>query len=229
MLREFFYNLVERIRATLGPLARRVMSRAGTIIGPYARQVRRRVDPYIEQGRARYQKLEARERLLVQIAAALVGVLLVYNFVYRPIIGIGTTLQDKISQRQHDLVEVRRLVATYSALKTDVLKAEKRTVPLSRDFSLFSVIEGAMTKSVGHDKIASIAPGTERKVSDDFTEFSVELKLNNVSLQQLVDALYSISNLAVPVGIDNLHIARRTPDTHAFDVDLDCVALARNG
>ncbi len=229
MLRDLFESMMERIRTIVVPLARRGVSSAATFIGPYARQVRTRVDPYIEQGRARYQKLEPRERLLVQVAAALVGVLVVYNFVYLPIIGIGTTLQDKIAQRQRDLVDVRRLVATYSALTTDVATAEKRTVPLSRDFSLFSIIEGAMTKSVGHDKIASIAPGTDRKVSDNFTEFSVQLKLNNVSLQQVVDALYSISNLPVPVGIDNLHIARRTPDTHAFDVDLECVALARNG
>jgi type II secretory pathway component PulM len=229
MLRDFFENLLERVRAIVAPLARQVVSRAGPVISPYARQVRARVDPYIEQGRARYQKLEPRERVLVQIAAVLVGALIVYNFVYLPIIGIGTSLQDKIAERQHDLVDVRRLVATYSALKTDVATAERRTVPLSRDFSLFSVIEGAMTKSVGHDKIASIAPGTDRKVSDNFTEYSVQLKLNNVSLQQVVDALYSISNLPVPVGVDNLHIARRTPDTHSFDVDLECVALARNG
>jgi type II secretory pathway component PulM len=229
MLRDLFESMIERIRALVEPLARQIVSRTGTLIGPYARQARTRVDPYIEQGRARYQKLEPRERWLVQIAAVLVGALVVYNFVYLPIIGIGTALQDKIAERRHDLVDVRRLVATYSALKTDVATAEKRTVPLSRDFSLFSVIEVAMTKSVGHDKIASIAPGTDRKVSDTFTEFSVQLKLNNVSLQQVVDALYSLSNLPVPVGIDNLHIARRTPDTHTFDVDLECVALARNG
>src|SRR5215469_6330739 len=108
MLRDFFDQLMEGIRATIGLLTQQIVSRAAALIGPYARLVRARVDPYIAQGRARYQKFEPRERMLVQIAAALIGVLVVYNLVYLPIVGIGTTLQDKIAGRQRDLIDVRR-------------------------------------------------------------------------------------------------------------------------
>jgi Type II secretion system (T2SS), protein M len=229
MLRDWIEAIRERLNAAFGPRAQQLGARVGTVVGPYAQQLRRQIDPYLEQGRSRFQKLEPRERFLVQMAALLIGVLAVYNFVYSPIVNMSDDLQQKIVQRRVDLLEVRRLATTYLELKADLTQAEHHTVPLSRDFALFSVVESAMTKSFGRDKIASIVPDQPRKVSDNLTEFSVKLSLSNVTLQQVVDALYGLSTLPVPVGVDDLHIQRRTPDTHSFDVNMTCVALAKNG
>jgi type II secretory pathway component PulM len=213
MLREWIDNLRARLM---------------DLIRPYLKQAATQVDPWIAQARGRYQKLEPRERILVQIAAGLLGVFLIYNLIYLPIVDLGSGLQDKIVQRQHDLVEVRRLAGSYAQLKSDLASAERRTVPLGKDFSLFSIVEASMTKSVGREKIGSIAPGSDRKLTDGFTEYSVQLKLDNVNLAQLVDALYGINSLPMPIGVSNIRIQRRTPDTHSYDVDLTCVALAKN-
>jgi type II secretory pathway component PulM len=213
MLREWIENLRERLL---------------DMLRPYLKQAAVRVDPWLAQARGRYQKLEPRERILVQIAAGLVGVFLIYNLIYMPIVDLSSGLQDKIAQRQNDLLEVRRLAGSYAQVKSDLANAERRTVPLGKDFSLFSVIEASMTKSVGRDKIGSIAPGSDRKLTDGFTEYSVQLKLDNVNLAQLVDALYGINSLSMPIGVSNLRIQRRTQDTHSYDVDLTCVALAKN-
>ena len=203
-------------------------ARAMDLLRPYLKQAATRVDPLIAQARGRYQKLEPRERILVQIAAGLVGVFLIYNLIYMPIVDLSSGLQNKIVQRQQDLAEVRRLAATYAQLKANLASAERHTVPLGKDFSLFSVIEASMTKSVGRAKIGSIAPGSDRKLADGFTEYSVQLKLDNVNLAQLVDALYGINSLSMPIGVSNIRIQRRTKDTHSYDVDLTCVALAKN-
>ena len=203
-------------------------ARAMDLLRPYLKQAATRVDPLIAQARGRYQKLESRERILVQIAAGLVGVFLIYNLIYMPIVDLSSGLQNKIVQRQQDLAEVHRLAATYAQLKADLASAERHTVPLGKDFSLFSVVEASMTKSVGRQKIGSITPGSDRKLADGFTEFSVQLKLDNVNLAQLVDALYGINSLSMPIGVSNIRIQRRTQDTHSYDVDLTCVALAKN-
>ena len=213
MLGEWFENLRER---------------AMDLLRPYLKQAATRVDPLIVQARGRYQKLESRERILVQIAAGLVGVFLIYNLIYLPIVDLSSGLQARIVQRQQDLAEVRRLAATYAQLKADLAAAERRTVPLGKDFSLFSIVEASMTKSVGRAKIGSIAPGSDRKLTDGFTEYSVQLKLDNVSLAQLVNALYGINSLSMPIGVSNIRIQRRTQDSHSYDVDLTCVALAKN-
>ena len=201
----------------------------GDRLKPYVKLGRARLDPFIDQARGRYQKLEPRERLLVKIAGGILGLFLIYNLIYVPIVDLGSGLEDKIVQRQHELAEVRRLAETYAQLKAEVTQAEHRTVPKGRDFSLFSVVESSLTKSVGREKIGSITPGSDRKLTDGFTEYSVELKLANVNLGQLVDALYGINSLTMPIGVANIRIQRRTQDTHSYDVDLTCVALARNG
>jgi type II secretory pathway component PulM len=203
-------------------------ARVMDLVRPYLKLAGARVDPYLVQARTRYRKLEPRERVLVQVAGGLLGIFLIYNLIYVPIEDLGTGLQDRIVQRQRDLDEVRRLAANYAQLKADLASAERHTVPLGKDFSLFSVIEASMTKSVGRQKIGSIAPGQDRKLTDGFTEYSVQLKLDNVSLAQLVDALYGINSLPMPIGVSNIRIQRRTQDTHSYDVDLTCVALAKN-
>jgi type II secretory pathway component PulM len=203
-------------------------ARAMDLIRPYLKQAATRVDPLIAQARGRYQKLEPRERMLVQIAGGLVGVFLIYNLIYMPIVDLSSGLQNKIVQRQQDLAEVRGLAARYAQIKANLATAERRTVPLGKDFSLFSVVEASLTKSVGRQKIGSITPGSDRKLADGFTEYSVQLKLDNVNLAQLVDALYGINSLSMPIGVSNIRIQRRTQDTHSYDVDLTCVALAKN-
>jgi type II secretory pathway component PulM len=213
MFREWFYKIRERL---------------SDLLRPYFKQARERLDPLIGQARGRYQKLEARERLLVRIAGGVFGLFLIYNLIYIPIVDLSSGLEDKILARQHDLADVRRLAGTYAQLKADLATAEHRTVPRSKDFSLFSVVEGSLTKSVGHEKIGSITPGSDKKLTDGFTQYSVQLKLAGVSLAQLVDALYGINTLSMPIGVANIRIQRRSADTHSYDVDLTCVALARS-
>ena len=213
MFREWIDNLRARVRDLIRPLLKQALTRA---------------DPILAQARSRYQKLEPRERILVQIAGGLLAIFLIYNLVYVPIVSLSSGLDEKIAERQHDLAEVRRLAGTYAQLKASLASAEKRTVPLGKDFSLFSVVEASMTKSVGREKIGSITPGSDRKLSDGFTEYSVQLKLANVNLAQLIDVLYGINSLATPIGVSTIRIQRRTQDTHSYDVDLTCVALAKS-
>ncbi|MHB8383065.1 MAG: type II secretion system protein GspM [Candidatus Binataceae bacterium] len=197
-------------------------------LGPQIDDLRTRVDPLITQVRARYQKLENRERLLVKIGAALIVIFLLYDIIYAPIVDFSSGLDQEIVQREHDLANVRHLAANYAAVKTDLESAEHSTVPQGKDFSLFSVVESSFTKSVGRGNISSITPAADKKLSDGLVQYSVQLKLENVNLAQIVDALYSVRTLPVPVGVENMRIQRRTPDTHSYDVDITCVALGHN-
>jgi hypothetical protein len=36
-----------------------------------------------------------------------------------------------------------------------------------------------------------------------------------------------VKTLTAPVAVSNLRITRRTQDTHSFDVDITCIALAK--
>src|SRR5215472_15388365 len=101
------------IREYLEQLQSRIME----VLGPQIRRVRERTDPLVAQARARYQKLERRERVLVQLAGGLLAIFLVYNLIVSPFIDYVDGLDEQIVSREHDLAGVQRLVATYKLVK----------------------------------------------------------------------------------------------------------------
>ena len=195
---------------------------------PYAERVSDALAPIREQLRMRYQKLESRERSLLKVAGIVLLVLIGYNLVYSPLIDWRDSIDATIEKRQMEIGNVQHLVDVYLQRKKQLGDAEKNTVPLGKDFSLFSIIEKSLTASVGHDKISSITPGADRKLSDGFVQYNVELKLQNVSLNQIVDALYGVKTLSAPVAISNMRVTRRLQDPHTYDVEMTCIALAKS-
>jgi len=214
MLQQYLRELLERIRRSAAP---------------YVARVRARLEPLLAQARGRYERLEPREQLLVQIAAGFVGLIVLYNLFYLPVMSLRSGIDERVESRRRDLVEVGRLTATYQQLKDDLAAAQRRTVPRTKDFSLFSVVESTLTKNLERDRIASIAPGADKKIAGGLTQMSVELKLTNVSLKQLVEVLHGIKTLSTPIAVSTMHIARRSQDSHSFDVEMTCIALARSG
>ena len=196
-------------------------------LAPYVAQAREAAGPYLAQAQARYQKLEPRERLLVRVAGAVFGLFMVYSFVYGPIMAWRDAIDTSLETRRRETGQVQQLVETYLERKKALHDAERNTVPIGKDFSLFSVIEKSLTSSVGHDKIASITPAPDRKLSDGFVQYSVDLKLQNVNLNQIVDALYGVKSIAAPVAVSSMRVTRRSNDTHTYDVDMTCIALAK--
>jgi hypothetical protein len=221
-------QMLERMRKTVGDSGGAMAARLSEIWIAQTARARAAAAPTVAAARARYRKLEPRERVLVQIAGGLVALFLAFNLVYLPIHdGLGG-LDERIQQRQHDAVEVARMMRTYQRLRIDLATMRMRTVPENGDFSLFSVVEQALTSAPGKDKIGSITPA-DKKIPGGLTQYTVELRLNALSLVQIVDTLYGLSGLKVPVTVSTLHVTRRSQDPHTFDVEMTCVALGRNG
>jgi hypothetical protein len=210
-------------------LARRILGRIRQIYDPYVERIRPYVAPTISRLRARYDRLEPREKILVQIAAAISAVFLGYNLIYTPVQNLRADLSQRTEARRHQILEVRRLVQDYERLKLELAAAEKRTVRQDKDFSLFSALQGMLTKSVGLSKIGSINPGDDRKISSDLVQHSVDITLNGVSLAEIVDALYGIETLPVPVLVSDLHIKKGGLLSPVYDVDITCVAIGKSG
>jgi hypothetical protein len=220
--------MLERGRKLIGASLGTIGARLSAVLRDGTARVRTALAPTIAAARGRYQKLEPRERVLVQIASALVALFIVFNLIYLPIQGALVGLGGRVQERQHDAVEVARMMRAYQRLRVDLATMRTRTVAASGDFSLFSVVEQALTRAPGKDKIGSITPA-EKTLPGGMTQYSVELKLNALSLPQVVDTLYGLSALNVPVTVSTLHVTRRSQDQHTFDVEMTCVALGRNG
>jgi hypothetical protein len=224
--------MLERIRESVrkigGRPASAIAERFSEAWKAATARVREATAPTVAAARGRYQKLEARERLLVQTAGALVAIFLAFNLIYLPIQDAIGGLADRIQARQQDAVEVAHMMRTYQRLRVDLATMRSRTVAASGDFSLFSVVEQALTRAPGKDKIGSITPA-EKTIPGGLKQYTIEIRLNGLSLPLVVDTLYGLSALSVPVTVSTLHVTRRSQDQHTFDVEMTCVALGRNG
>ncbi|MGH7812427.1 MAG: type II secretion system protein GspM [Candidatus Binataceae bacterium] len=220
---------LNRLAAKAAELSGRLRARASAAIAPLADRIAEQTRPYTARARAWYRTLEPRERQMVRILGIVAALFLAYNLIYLPIVDFSSNLEIEIVQRQGDLREMRRMAAAYTRMKSELTSAERDTIPKASNFSLFSVLETSLSTSIGKDKIGSITPGSDQKLKDGFIEYSVELKLQDVSLPQLVDALYGINTLKQPIGVQSIRIQRRLRDPHTYDIELTCVALAKNG
>ena len=197
-------------------------------VARYANQALDWISPRYRELRARYYKLEKRERILLQLGAVVLGVLVGYNLIYLSIVSYQDGLEDEIAARQHDLTEVRRMASTYRQVNTEVIALEKNTAPPASDFSLSSTLSTSLNGVVDTDKIAGINPLPNKPVSEQFTQYGADLKLNGVSLAQVVDVLFRIKSIKEPVVVSNLSIRKRAQDPHSYDVDMTCSVLGKN-
>ena len=218
----------KRMRAVANaPALSRFFARVEDIASREAARFARLIAPAWIVGRTWYSKREPREKLLLRLFGAVLGIVVLYNFIIMPIAGLGGGFGDRVLAREHQLVEVRSMMRSYNRLKVELAATEKRTVP-SKNFSLFSVIEQSLTKTVGRDKIGSITP-SDHPVPGGYQQYTIDLKLAGLNLAQIVDVLYGVQTLPMPVTVSNLHVRQRDKDTHSYDVDMTCMALGRNG
>jgi Type II secretion system (T2SS), protein M len=225
-LRDLFARIGNAIATFMSAIVSSSLLQSVTAaIGRLLTPLIRRLAPACRSGYAWYQKREARERLLIKVAVSIGAVVIFYNMIYMPIAHLGEGMQDRIGARQRELIQVRSLMRSYDRVRTELAEAEKGTVA-DKNFSLFSVIEQTLDHSVGRDKIGSITP-SDRPLTGGFQQHVVNLKLTGLSLSQIVDTLYGVQSLPVPVTVSALHIRQRAQDSYSYDVDMTCMALGR--
>lgn len=204
-----------------------VFNRLRTAVESYAAQGTRRLAPYWARGKGWYEKREPREKVLLQIVGVLMGLALIYNLLYLPVVNLRADLADRVDSRKQALVEVRAMMRTHNRLRAELAQTEKRTVPGS-DFSLFSVVEQTLTKTVGRDKIGSITPA-DHPVPGGLTQYTVDVQLSDISLAQVVDALYGVQTLSLPVSVSSLQIREHGQNSRSYDIEMTCMALGKQG
>jgi len=177
--------------------------------------VKRYLALLVEAASAALGRLNPRERRLVTTFAALLAVSLVYLALIEPVIDGRRGMQRRIDTLSRDLGKMQELAARIRRLEADL---GRKTTPTntSKDFSLFAFVDRATTASVAAEAIASMNP-TRRKLPEGLEENSVELRLQDVALSELVGLLRQIELAEEPVYIKRLDLRRRYDDRTRFD------------
>lgn len=162
-------------------------------------------------------RINPRERRTLIVGGCLVVALLIYVLVVSPYLKAMELMDRQIARKSEELKDVLALQQDFFRLKekTKMLESMVRSTP---GFSLLSFLENLATKNQIKNQIAYMKPVTTAS-SERYRESSVEMKIEDITLKQLVDYLYGIEQSRESIRIKRLNIVKKK-DTDLLDVTL---------
>lgn len=173
--------------------------------------------PDLRQLTAAYQRLSGRERALVGVFGGAVLVTVLYLFIWEPLEQGRTMLARRIQTKQRELVEMQQMRETYLELLRQFELRQHIIEKADPKFSLFPHIEATVGQVVGREKITSMNP-QNKDIGGAYREESVEIKLNGISLEQLVTLMYEIEKSTQPLRLTRLQVKKRAREPQVADV-----------
>jgi type II secretory pathway component PulM len=167
-------------------------------------------------------RLSPRERRFVCAAGVVLGGMLIYLLVLDPLWEAHSRLRVRVAAKERELGEMIALRRTYQTLRQ---QTERTRLTGNTNFSPFAFLEGLATSTVGRDKVAAINPAG-RETRSGVSQETIELRLNGVSLRELVELLYKIDTAGAALRTIQVSIKKRYKDPYSFDVSLTSRALS---
>ncbi len=169
-------------------------------------------------------QLSKRDKKALAAGGICLTLFCVFQFIVFPFMDNRARLDKAIDSKQRQLSEMETMVKQYQRLSqesnTVKLSLEKR----SSEFSLFSFLEKNAAASQVKKHINYMRP-SELEGSDLFKQSLVEMKLQAISITQLVSFLESIESSGNLVGVNRLSVQKNTKTNGMLDVILQIMSV----
>jgi len=150
-------------------------------------------------------RFEKREKILVGLTACLVGGFLVLQFIVFPFLNKREVLIRGVTVKREALQEMAGLRSMYLAYQEGTEGIGQRLGMRPQNFTLFSFLEQAAHRGGMKDHIKYMQPSMSEGAGP-FRESMVEMKLDRVTLKQLVAYLHRIESPKDAVRIKRISI-----------------------
>lgn len=171
-----------------------------------------------------FSRMSSRERSLVAVAGLGLVIAMVYSFVIDPLVTGEQQIARSMKRKEEDLRALAKLRYDYLDLSQKLVAGEAMLAKTSKDFSLFAFLESTISQ-VTPGRITSMNR-SNKTAGDLYEEELVELKLSQISLENIVDMLHRIEKAEHPLRVTRLMVKERGT-TKDFDVTAT-VSLVRS-
>ena len=154
-----------------------------------------------------WQNLQPRERLFVGGAGAALVLILFFTFAIDPLFKDSAKLDRDIVMARRQLNELRTMQQEYQRQKS-VVDSINNQLKKQQNFAIFSRLEELAGQSGIRNKILHMKP-TVSTPSEVYNEESVEIKMEGVTLEQLVRYLHQVENSPQLLKIKRLELKPR--------------------
>ncbi len=140
-------------------------------------------------------KLESRDKKALIFGGVALAAILLYAFVLSPFLGDLSRKRSLIPRKEQDLAEVKKLSDEYRQIQGQLQQAQQAA---AKRGPLLTEIETITKRTNLSGKIVSLKPQTGTK-TQGFTESVVEVKLDNITLYDIVNYVYSLEKATLRV------------------------------
>lgn len=153
-------------------------------------------------------KLNKRERIVIAAAAAAIAVFLVVQFLIFPLLDKNARLSRTIATRQQELQQIQLLQAQYHQTAQKAEQAQRYLKTRKKGFTLFSFLETLAGQTGVKSQIAYMRPTTTTQKDSPYRRSMVEMKLQDITMSQLLSFLHGIETSRDMIAIKRLSISK---------------------
>jgi len=172
--------------------------------------------------------LTQREKQTIAAGAVLFGLIVSFQVFVRPAIGRVRTLRRVVSDKQQLLGELRAKSEQYKAVSIELEKIRLEMGRQPEERKILSFVERMQKDSGLMQKVVYMKPST-MTVKDVYEQKTIEIKLQSITLDQLIQFLLKIESSELTIGIRTLEIKRGLRDSGLLDTTIQLVSLSSIG
>ena len=169
-------------------------------------------------------RLARRERYLVSLAACCIAIFLVFQFLVFPFFENRRRIQRGLKAKEKGLEEIMKLKADYQAYQKGSQNIQQGLTKRKEGFTLFSFLEKAAGEAEVKTRIKYMKPSVSSGTGP-YKESMVEMKLEVITLPQLVGYLYRIESPDDLVSIKRISISENKKEQGYFDAILQVITF----
>jgi general secretion pathway protein M len=181
----------------------------------------------IQTAHDRWRQMSQRERTMVLLGGAVVGLALVFVTAVDPFLSILDRLERQAIRKEKDLIELTKLGQAYATKRARLVEMERQMPAIDSDFSLLTFMEEAAITANVREWITGMQPHVQ-VLAQGYRETVVELRLEGVQFPELLDLLRAIDEAPYDVRVRHLQIRPKFNTPEYLDVTLRVLSYAKS-
>ena len=170
-------------------------------------------------------QLAKREKYLIGLAVCVIVFAVLIQLVLMPFVDGRQRMQNSVAAQERNLQEIVRLSQEYKALEQDSETLIQRLASRPGNFTLFSFLEKAAGKAGVKNNIKYMKPSASTG-KGPFKESLVEMKLERITLKQMVDYLKLIESPDDIVSVKRISVQTNKKETQYLDAILQVLTFS---
>lgn len=177
--------------------------------------------------RERWRQMSQRERTLVLAGGIVFSFSLLFVLIVDPLLDSLDRLDRQEVRKQKDLAELSVLGQAYLAKQDRLASAESRMPGADSHFSLLTFMEEAATTAHVRERITGMQP-QQQSLAQGYEETAVDLRLDGISLPDLLALLVAIDQAPYDVHVRHLQIRPKFDNPVNIDATLRVLSYAKS-